>query len=231
MTITMYELAGADPDRVFSPFCWRIRLALAHKGLEYECLPWRYHDKDKIAFANWERVPVLVDNGTPVVDSWEIAKYLESQYPDRPSLFNGPRGLAGAAFIKSWTERAVHAHIIRAVLTDIFRHVHLADKAYFRESREKRFGQTLEEVAANPGENIEELNLGLAPMGDALRETEFLGGAAPDFSDYIVFAAFQWARAISEKKLLEPGQPVHAWRERMLDLFDGLARKAPGYPV
>ena len=29
----LYELAGADPARVFSPFCWRIRMALAAKGL------------------------------------------------------------------------------------------------------------------------------------------------------------------------------------------------------
>ena len=28
--------------------------------------------------------------------------------------------------------------------------------------------------------------------------------------------------------LLAEADPVYAWRERMLDLFDGLARKAPG---
>jgi hypothetical protein len=26
--------------------------------------------------------------------------------------------------------------------------------------------------------------------------------------------------------LLEPDDPVHAWRERMLDLFEGMGRKA-----
>ncbi len=33
MAITMYDLAGADPNRRFSPFCWRTKMALAHKGL------------------------------------------------------------------------------------------------------------------------------------------------------------------------------------------------------
>jgi hypothetical protein len=28
---------------------------------------------------------------------------------------------------------------------------------------------------------------------------------------------------------LEASDPIAAWRERMLDLFDGLARKNPGY--
>ena len=37
-----------------------------------------------------------------------------------------------------------------------------------------------------------------------------------------------WVRGVSAKKILAEADPVHAWRERMLDLFDGLARNAPG---
>ena len=43
--IRMYDLAGADPARRFSPYCWRIRMALAHKNLSVETIPWRYCDK------------------------------------------------------------------------------------------------------------------------------------------------------------------------------------------
>lgn len=35
MAITLYELAGADADRRFSPFSWRVRMALLHKGLSF----------------------------------------------------------------------------------------------------------------------------------------------------------------------------------------------------
>ncbi len=63
MSIQMYDLAGEDPKRRFSPFCWRIKLALAHKRLDVETIPWRYADKAALVFANWDRVPVLVDNG------------------------------------------------------------------------------------------------------------------------------------------------------------------------
>jgi hypothetical protein len=31
--------------------------------------------------------------------------------------------------------------------------------------------------------------------------------------------------------LLAENDPVHAWREKLLDAFDGMARKSPGYPV
>ena len=37
--IRMYDLAGADPARRFSPYCWRIRMALAHKNLSVETIP------------------------------------------------------------------------------------------------------------------------------------------------------------------------------------------------
>ena len=33
MTITMYDLAGAEPNRRFSPFCWRNRILDLHGGL------------------------------------------------------------------------------------------------------------------------------------------------------------------------------------------------------
>ena len=31
------------------------------------------------------------------------------------------------------------------------------------------------------------------------------------------------------RSLAEAGDPVFAWRERLLDAYDGLARSAPGY--
>jgi len=42
MAITLYDLAGAETDRRFSPFCWRTRMALAHKRLDVETVPWRF---------------------------------------------------------------------------------------------------------------------------------------------------------------------------------------------
>ena len=54
-------------------------------------------------------------------------------------------------------------------------------------------------------------------------------GAAPCYADYVVFGAFQWARGISDFALLAADDPIQAWRRRLLDMFDGLARQAPGY--
>ena len=99
MTITLYDLAGAESNRRFSPFCWRARMALAHKGLSAESLPWRFTEKGAIAPHGAEKVPVLLHDDKPVVDSWAIASYLEDTFPDRPSLFGGQGGRAMARML------------------------------------------------------------------------------------------------------------------------------------
>jgi hypothetical protein len=45
----------------------------------------------------------------------------------------------------------------------------------------------------------------------------------------IVFGGFQWARCVSAFPLLTPDDAVHAWRERMLDAYGGIARAAPAF--
>src|SRR5690349_15858327 len=60
MSIILYDLAGAEAERRFSPFCWRTKMALAHKGLEADTVPWRFTEKDKLPQPNASRVPVIV---------------------------------------------------------------------------------------------------------------------------------------------------------------------------
>ena len=81
MSIVLYDLAGEDPDVRFSPYCWRTRFALAHKALPVDTEPWRFTDRDAIAFSGQGKVPVIRDGGTVVFDSWTIAEYLEDQVP------------------------------------------------------------------------------------------------------------------------------------------------------
>ena len=49
MPLKLFELVGTDEARPFSPFCWRTRMALAHKGLDHGSIPWRFTEKDAIA--------------------------------------------------------------------------------------------------------------------------------------------------------------------------------------
>jgi glutathione S-transferase len=219
MAITLYDLAGADPNRRFSPYCWRIKLALAHKQLDFETIPWRYADKDKIAFANWDRVPVLVDNGRPVVDSWAIAAYLENTYPARPALFSGSP--EASRFFNVWADTVLNPAIARFVVLDILNHLTPTDQPYFRRTREERLGQRLEDV-------VKDRDQRLATFAQTLAQP-FLGGASPLYADYIVFGSLMWARCISPLRLLPSDDALEGWSERMLDVGDGLGRRALRY--
>ena len=92
MSITVYDLAGAEDDRRFSPYCWRVKMALKHKGLDFETVAWRFTEKDVIAALGSSTVPVMVDGGRKVSDSFAIAEYLDEAYPSGPGLFGGTEG-------------------------------------------------------------------------------------------------------------------------------------------
>ena len=60
--LTLYDLAGADASLRFSPHCWKIHMALAHR-LSAATVPWRFTDKEEIAFSGQKLVPVLLHDG------------------------------------------------------------------------------------------------------------------------------------------------------------------------
>src|SRR5690242_5966374 len=231
MSLKLYELVGTDAGRPFSPFCWRTRMALAHKGLSAESIPWRFTEKQAIAPHGSERVPVLLHGEGAVADSWAIANYLEDSFPDRPSLFGGEGGRAMGRMLNWWGDVVAIAGIFPLIIADIPLRLEAVDAAYFRKTREARFGKTLEEVMAGRERAVIGFRKSLDPMRLTLKSQPYLGGDAPNYADYIVFGAFQWARVVSPFHLLEESDPVHAWREKLLDAFDGMARKSPGYPA
>jgi glutathione S-transferase len=224
MARQLFELVGAG-DRRFSPYCWRTRLALAHKRLEATRVPVRFTDKPLIAFSGGTTVPVLVDGPNTVRDSWAIACYLEDTYPTAHSLFGGPEGRATARFVNLWTDTVLQPAVFQAIVGDLFALVvDPVDRAYFRQTREARLGRTIEEVHALQPEKLAAFKAALTPLRLLLGEQPFVAGARPAYADYILFGTFQWARMVSACPLLEGEDAVLAWRERMLDLYGGLGR-------
>ncbi len=227
MTIRMHDLAAANPAVRFSPYCWRTRMALAHKGLDVETIPWRFTDKEAIAFSGQGFVPVLRDGDTIVHDSWAIAEYLDRTYPDRPTLMDGEQGRALASFTRHYAQNVFMPIITKAIILDIFNALDPKDKTYFRETREKRLGATLEAARIAPDIALAQMTTALSPLRALLKEQPFINGAHPAFADYCAFGPFVWARNLSPVALVAQDDAVFAWRERMLDLFGGLARQAP----
>ncbi|MBP0493394.1 glutathione S-transferase family protein [Roseomonas indoligenes] len=227
MSVILHDLCGADPSRRFSPYCWRVRMALAHKGIPHEALPWRFTEKATIADAGTDKVPVLRHDGRTVHESWTILEYLEDHWPGVPSLFGGEGGRALARFVNTWSDAVVAPAIAKMVVSDIPGVLAPEDAAYFVQSREKRFGMALAEVTAGRDAAVEAFRRDLHPLRMVLRERPWLSGTTAGAADYIAFGPLQWARCVSAFPLLTPDDPVHAWRGRLLDAFGGMARNAP----
>lgn len=225
MSMILYDLAGADPELRFSPYCWRTRFALGHKGLPVETIPWRFSDKPLLAFSGQDRVPVIKDGGRVLHDSWAIAEYLEELSPV-PTLFGGGGGRAHARFINAWADSVVMPAIAPLIIRDLFDIIDPRDRPYFRENREARFGGTLEDVQAGREDRVAAFRALLSPARLTLRAQPWLGGAAPSYADFILGGTLMWPRCGSRFALLADDDPVAAWMERLLDLYGGLGRQA-----
>jgi glutathione S-transferase len=226
MSITLYDLAGADPAMRFSPYCWRTRFALAHKGLAVETVPWRFMDKPVIAFSGQDRVPVIRDADQVVSDSWAIALYLEDRYPT-PTLFGGATGQAHARFINAWADAVLLPALAPMILRDIHDVIDEGDRAYFRSSREARFGRTLEQVQDGRESRLPAFrDTTMLPVRLTLRRQAWLGGDAPSYADYIVGGTLMWPRCSSPFALFAADDPITGWMTRVLALFDGLGQGA-----
>jgi glutathione S-transferase len=226
--IELYELAGQDPDLRFSPYCWRVRMALAHKGEDAITIPWRFHEKSILPGAPQnQRVPVLVDGGHVVSDSTAIAFHLEAEYDNGPSLFGGPSGEAHARFILAWTDSVLVPALAPFLVPSVLPLLHPKDRAYFRSSREARLQATIAELKEDGAQRLATIRAILAPLRATLSHQAFLGGDEPSYADYAVFGCFQWARCVGAGDLLDTQDTLNLWFDSMLDLFDGLARSAP----
>lgn len=224
--IVLYELAGAEDACRFSPAVWRVRMALRHKRLDFEGRPWRFTEKEAIAPSGGGTVPVIVDRGHWVRESFTIAEHLEDAYPDRPSLFGSVEGRALGRFMLAWVDRTLALPVARLILTDIFERLAPQDRDYFRQSRERRFGRRLEEVCPDPEAELADIRALLEPARRLAAAQDYMGGAAPGFADYALYGTFMWARMVSTRLVLADDDPLLLWLRRVDSLFDGEGPRA-----
>ena len=224
--ITLYDLTF-DKDLRPSPFCWRTKFALKHKGLSWRDEPVGFIEKQKIAFAQSQALPVIHDDAKVVKDSWAIAVHLDEAHPDAP-LFKSEMALSYARFVNGWADTMVHPMLFPIIVGDLAERVRPVDRAYFDESRGKRLGTTdfAGFQAEARGKGVAAFRAALEPARRVLKEQPFLAGRHPAYPDYALGGTFMWGRTVSPLALLEPDDPIHAWRERIYDLFDGMGRKA-----
>jgi glutathione S-transferase len=225
LALTLYDLVDGQGRR-YSPYCWRIRMALAHKGLQ-PAIELCWHSDDKLKFSGQSFVPVLVDGDRVVSDSWNIACYLDEAYPNQPMLMDGAQGRAFAKFLNSWTDTIIGRQLVRSLYLDIWKTLHPhADHDEFRKRREARNSATLEAMYANRLKDFAELNREIAPLEALLHNQPFIAGNTPAYVDYILFGTLQMPYRLDIEPLSTEHTAIARWRNDMRGLFGGLANTA-----
>ncbi len=104
-----------------SPFCRKVRIVLAEKGLDFET------KVEKV----WQRregflrlnpagsVPVLVEpDGAVLAESWVICEYLDEVYPDPPLIGATPAERAETRRLAAWFDGKFHNEVTDNLLTE-----------------------------------------------------------------------------------------------------------------
>lgn len=213
----LFELRAADPEVLFSPYCWRVRLALLHKGLAFESRPLRFTDKEPLACSGQGQVPVLRDGEKVINDSTAIFAYLDATYPEKP-LLGDELAATRARLLEKVIFTAIRMPLLKLLVTRVHSAVDEADKEYFRSTREKAFGSTLEAFADRDAA-IAAFGPAVAPLEVWLQDQSYLDGAQPAGTDYLVAGLFFWAWCLGEQPWAS-GSAVDAWFQRILKQYE-----------
>lgn len=160
-------------------------------------------------------VPFIYDPKTQTYtsDSYQIAQYLESTYPDTPKLFpEGP--LTGAAalnlFEDVWKEKFITPSR-PFVMLQIHNQLNPASQRYFRETREAAWGKKLEDLLPADKEKQEELwavvKAGLGKIDGYMKwngtATTYWMGDVRSYADIVMAAWLIWVQRIWGKESAE----------------------------
>jgi glutathione S-transferase len=222
--ITLYDLQLASGCTI-SPFVWATKYALAHKGFDVDIVPGGFTGILERTGGRSERLPVIVDDGHWVLDSWLIAEYLDEKYPERPTLCGDPSVEVLTKFLDGWLWRTAIGPWFSCYIKDYRDLSRPEDHEYVTRSREIMLGgRKLEDVQAGREDRLPLVPPTFEPFRQLLSESKWLGGDAPNYADYRALATFLWTASVATTPPLTSDDPLRDWLDRGFDLYGGLGR-------
>ncbi len=229
-TITLYDLHLASGATI-SPFVWATKYAVAHKGFEMDLVPGGFTGIPERTGGKSERLPVIVDDGEFVLDSWLIAEHLDRKYPDRPTLIGNASVKPLAQVLESWLWRDAISPWMTCYILQYHDRSLPQDHDYVRSSRERMFGRKFEDIIIGREDRLPQVPPKLEPLRAALRESKWLGGDTPNYADYRALAVFLFLASVADTPALTDDDPLRDWIERGFDLYGGLGRHPGLSPI
>ncbi|KAH6780824.1 glutathione S-transferase TAU 20 [Perilla frutescens var. hirtella] len=100
-----------------SMFGGRVRIALAEKGIEYESREENFAKKSQLLLEMnpvYKKIPVVIHNGKPICESWNIVEYIDEVCQYAPFLFpSHPYERAQARFWAHFIDHKLHGAAIK----------------------------------------------------------------------------------------------------------------------
>jgi len=104
-----------------SPFCRKVRIVLAEKGLEFDSKiekVWQRRD-EFLRLNPAGAVPVLIEpDGAVLAESSVVCEYLDEVYPDPPMIGTTPAARAEARRLVAWFDDKFHREVTDNLLTE-----------------------------------------------------------------------------------------------------------------
>ena len=215
MTMILYDLSDAA-GRPISPYCMRIRESLHRLGLSYDHRLLHLGEIAGYFDGRHRTVPVLCDGEFSISDSRAIAEYLAEHHDPENRLFGDRDSRRLTGFVVDWVDATLMGRINRMIVLDLHNIIRPEDQPYYRRSEERQLGITLEQAHAERESHVPAFQISLHPARRAIKGRSYLGGGEePSYADFTFHAAFQWARTVSNFKLLRDDDRLHGWIEAM----------------
>ena len=249
--IKFYDIVpSVGSKHYFSPNTWKTRLGLLHKGVQFETIPATLMDfrgdlSQRSKQPQISAPAIELPDGTFIYDSFRIAEWLETAYPDAPSLFTGDGRATRDARAEHLAVGKNYARLVDlglgaskpewGVWFELFfpyldRLMQGDDiRAYF--TSDVRLGprgyQKL--LALDRQELIRRAKMTVQPLVQVLRERpgEYFQGKCPGQVDYIVFGRYAYCRMLNPELTNEiwedQGDDLRQWVEELSRAYDGHA--------
>ncbi|KIY45112.1 hypothetical protein FISHEDRAFT_50050 [Fistulina hepatica ATCC 64428] len=241
--IVLYDIPSKS-GKPWSNNVWKIRYALGYKGIAFKTKLIEYPDIEPTCKAigapptgmksdgsDMYTVPVIQDlsTGAVVADSFEIAKYLDKTYPDRPALFPGNSVALQKAFVQLESARGPRSALPRQAFLPMLQHVlRPASHAHFRHFKELGIGMTLEEAATGDMSAIATSFDWVAGYIDENGSGQFIMGEMISFADFVVAGYLKWMQVIWGDS--DVWKDISSWGNgRWIAYLDALAEYAGGF--
>jgi glutathione S-transferase len=216
-TLKLMNLVGDSKASLF-PQGIRAKLALSHMGVLYEEASLKVEDLIPDGLWGPEEFPFLLDGDRTIKGSWELALYLERNFPEAPTLFGGMAGIGAAKCLDLWFLNTLDPLFINL------------GKDYLKSHFEvpKDYQQFLKHCSLFQKDlDIADWSeLELRPLQKILTHQSFIGGESPAYSDYLFASNLIWLDEIGAQSELPIGPDIEKWLQGCTRFY----RKSPPTP-